>query len=118
MSTPKALQLSLRATGNSAFEAHIDRIVKRVKKGDELGKAIGTNPIFPIEFIAALEVGEASGQIPEVMAKQTEYYWEETARRMKALTRMIAWGVYLLVAIFIIVAIFRIFSVYVEAVGG
>jgi type IV pilus assembly protein PilC len=118
MSTPKALRLSLKATNNSAFEAQADGIAKRVKKGDELGKALGMNPVFPIEFLAAITVGEESGQIPEVMAKQAEYYREETVRRMRTLTRMSAWGVYILVGIFIIVAIFRIFSVYVAAVGG
>lgn len=118
MSTSKALRLSLKATGNSAFEAQADRIVKRVKKGDELSKAIGTNSMFPAAFVAAINIGEVSGQIPEVMAKQAMYYREETERRMKALTRMMAWGVYILVGIFIIVAIFRIFSVYIQAVGG
>ena len=118
MSTPKAVQLSLKATGNAAFEAQAERIAKRIKKGDELSKALRTNSAFPTEFIAAVNVGEESGLMPEVMAKQAEYYREETARRMKTLTRVTAWGVYILVGIFIIIAIFRMAGVYVEAIGG
>ena len=33
------------------------------------------------------------------MARQAEYYREETARRMKALTRVMAWGVYAVVGV-------------------
>jgi type II secretory pathway component PulF len=114
----KALRLSFRATGNAAFQSEADRIARRVAKGAELAKAIGTNPIFPVEFLATLSVGEVSGQIPEVMAKQAEYYREETARRMKALTKTLGWGVYALVGVFIIAAIFRMAAVYVQALGG
>lgn len=118
MSLAKALTLSLKTTGNAAFENQADKIVKRVKKGDELAKSIGMNHVFPLEFVAALNVGEVSGQVPEVMAKQAEYYREETARRMKALTRVSAWGIYALVGIFIIVAIFRMAHVYIQATGA
>jgi type IV pilus assembly protein PilC len=114
----KAIRMSLKATGNGAFIAQTDRIVKRLKKGDEIMKAFGIDAIFPAEFLGNLNVGEESGQIPEVMARQAEYYSEETARRAKALTKAMAWGVYLLVAIFIIVAIFQMASVYVKALNG
>jgi type IV pilus assembly protein PilC len=118
MSVGKALRLSLKTTGNAAFEAQADKIVKRVRKGEELAKSIGMNPIFPVEFVAALTVGEVSGQVPEVMAKQADYYHEEAVRRMRALSRALAGGVYAMVAIFIIIAIFRMADVYVQATRG
>ena len=118
MSIGRALRLSLEATGNPAFLAQMDRIVKRVKKGDEVAQAIGTNPIFPVEFLGALTVGEVSGQIPEVMGRQAEFYREETARRAKMVTKAMAWGVYILIAIFLIIAIFQMFSIYAKAIGA
>jgi type IV pilus assembly protein PilC len=116
MSPGKALKLSLRATDNGAFQEQADRIGKQVAKGQELAKAIGMNPVFPSDLIATLHVGEESGQIPEVMARQAENYREETIRRTKALGRLMAWGVYILVAGFIIVAIFRMAHVLIPAV--
>jgi type IV pilus assembly protein PilC len=118
MSIGKALRMSLKATGNNAFLAQADRIVKRVNKGDEVAEAVGMNPIFPAEFLAALHVGEESGQMPEQMGRQAEFYREETARRAKILTRAMAWGVYVLVGIFIIVAIFQMAGVYLKAING
>jgi type IV pilus assembly protein PilC len=118
ISVLKAIRLSLRATSNEAFMAQTEAVVKRVKKGDELADAIGGNPVFPREFLATLAVAEVSGQIPEVMAKQADYYREETDRRMKRLTWAMSGGVYLVVGVFMIVAIFRMAGVYVQAVGG
>jgi type II secretory pathway component PulF len=110
--------MSLKATGNAAFTAETDRIVKRLKRGDELREAVGTSALFPPEFLATLNVGEVSGQIPEVMARQAEFYREETARRARTLTKALAWGVYVLVGIFIILAIFQLAGVYVRALNG
>jgi type IV pilus assembly protein PilC len=118
LSIAKAVRMSLKATGNGAFMAQADRIVKRLKKGDEVIKAFGIDAVFPAEFLANLNVGEESGQIPEVMARQAEYYREETARRAKILTRALGWGVYALVGVFIIVAIFMMAGVYVKALNG
>jgi type IV pilus assembly protein PilC len=118
ISVGKALRLSLRATGNGAFQTLADGIVKQIGMGKEIAKVIGRNTIFPVEFLAALSVGEVSGQIPEVMEKQADDYREETARRMKILTKTMAWGVYAMVGVFIIIAIFRMASVYVQATGG
>jgi type IV pilus assembly protein PilC len=118
MSIGKALRLSLKATGNGAYQEHADRVAKRVKKGQELKEALGTIGVFPPEFLAALTVGEESGQVPEVMARLGENYREETVRRTRALTRALGWGVYALVGVFIIIMIFRMASVYVQALGG
>ena len=118
LSASKAMRMSLKATGNSAFMAQADRIVKRIKKGEEIAEVLRMNSAFPAEFLAMIHVGEESGQIPEVMAKQAEFYREETARRMKAATRALAFGIYALVALFMIVMIFRMASTYLQALGG
>ncbi len=118
LSVSKAMRMSLKATGNSAFKAQADRIAKRIQKGEEIAEAMRTNPIFPAEFLAMITIGEESGQIPEVMAKQAEFYREESARRMKAATRALAVGVYGLVALFMIIMIFRMAGTYIQALGG
>jgi type IV pilus assembly protein PilC len=118
LSVFKAIKMSLRATDNEAFISQAEPIARRIKKGEELADAIGENPIFPREFHAALTVGEVSGQIPEVMARQAAYFQEEMVRRMKRLTWAMTGGVYAVVGIFMIVAIFRMFSGYAQALNG
>jgi len=118
LSVTKAMRMSLKATGNSAFMAQADRIVKRLKKGEEIAGVLRLNSVFPVEFLAMVHVGEESGQIPEVMAKQAEFYREETARRMKSATKTMALGIYALVAVFLIFMILKMASGYIGALGG
>lgn len=118
MPVAKALRQSLRATGNAAFMAQVDPIVKRVSKGEELATAIGLNPIFPNEFLGILSVAEIAGHIPESMAQQAEYYREEMVIRSKRLTRALSVGIYIMVAIFLIFMIFRIAMLYSNALNG
>lgn len=118
LSVSKALRMSLKATGNSAFMAQTDRMVKRVKKGEEVAKVLQMSSVFPSEFLAMVHVGEESGQIPEVLAKQAEFYREETSRRMKSATRALALAVYGVVALFMIFMILRMAGTYFQALGG
>lgn len=117
MSAPEALQQSVRATGNAAFLAGEERVVAITKAGKEIHVALRSCSAFSDEFLEILNVAEITGQIPEVMIRQAEYYREEAARRLKDLTRYAGWSVYAFVAVMIIVAIFKIGSLYFGAVN-
>jgi type IV pilus assembly protein PilC len=94
MKADKGLHLSFRATANNAYLIHADRCAKRLAKGDEIGETLATcgPTLFPQDYIDALLVGETSGRLPEVMAKQATQYQEEATRKAKTLA-MIAGGV-------------------------
>jgi type IV pilus assembly protein PilC len=115
MSTPEALRQSLRATGNSAFTAHEDQVAALIKAGQEINVALRACPAFPQEFLEVIEVGEVSGQIPEMMIRQTAHYREEAARRLRILTRFAGYGVYFMVSAMIVWAIFKIAGIYIGA---
>jgi type II secretory pathway component PulF len=118
MPTQHAIRLTLQATANSAYTQFEDMIVREIKDGEEIARALGMCPHFSREFIEIVEVGEVSGRLPETMIRQAEYYKEEAERRMKGLTRAASFGVWLLVAILIIIAIFKIAGIYFNALGG
>lgn len=117
MSTDDALRQSLRATNNAAFTSYEDRVVGMIKAGQEIHDAVRICPAFSEEFIEILHVAEISGQIPEVMVRQSEYYREEASRRLKDLTRYAGWAVYAFVALLMIIAIFKIGGNYFGAVN-
>ena len=110
MPLARAVRLSLQATGNGAFTARSPVMERTVKGGGELAQALARAGLFGEEFVSAMVIAEETGQIAEVMQRQAEYYQEEATRRLKVLTQVAAWGVYLFVAILIIIAIFRIYS--------
>lgn len=111
----QAIRKSLRASGNSAFIRAEDVALKQLKKGTDLTDALSACGVFTEDFIHTLAVAEESGQIPEVMTRQSGNYREEASRRLTTLTWIASFGVWLIVAIFIIIAIFQIASIYFNA---
>ncbi|MFL5340040.1 MAG: type II secretion system F family protein [Gemmataceae bacterium] len=114
LSTPKALRLSLAATGNGAFEACSDDIATSVKRGDEISTAFGRFRVFPEEFVQVISTGEESGSLPEVMRHQSKLYQEEASLKMKILTRVASFAVYGFIVLLLVFAIAKM----VCAVGG
>ncbi|OWK43819.1 type II secretion system F family protein [Fimbriiglobus ruber] len=124
LSADKALHLGFRATANDAYLKRALPSAKRAKKGNEIAgilAACGTT-LFPEEYVDAVQVGEESGQIAEVMEKQAKHYRDEAARKLKTLTMLLGGAVYAMVMLMVIVLIFRlVFSigaVYDDAMRG
>ncbi len=103
-----ALRRSLEATGNAAYPARFKEAAAVLRRGDDLVTVMRACQIFPPQFLDVVENAEASGQVPEVMEKEARHYQEEAGHRMKVLTKLAGFGVWLFVAILIIIAIFRI----------
>jgi type IV pilus assembly protein PilC len=113
----RAIRLSMRATGNAAFEARADRAVAAVKAGDDLTAALTRTGRFPEDFLRILHTAEESGRLTEVLQQQGDHYDEESGRRLVILTGVASFCVWLFVAAIIIFAIFRIFiTAYLEPI--
>src|SRR5262249_51933170 len=69
-----ALELSLRATGNSAFLASEEVVIDGVRGGDGITESLLRSGLFEPEFQAILATAEESGRMPEVMKHQAKYY--------------------------------------------
>lgn len=120
----KALRLAFRATANDAYLALAEPAAAVAKKGGEVYEALlpGRGRLFPDEFLDTVHVGETTGQLPEVMAKQAAVYREEAARQLKVLTTLAGAAVYAAVGLMVIVMILRIAmsigGVYQDAMKG
>jgi type IV pilus assembly protein PilC len=113
----RALALSLRATGNPAFEAQEPTVASGVEAGDDLTLILARTRLFPEEFQEMLAVAEESGQLSEVLRHQANHYHEESSRRLTALTATLGYAIWGFVGLVIIVAIFRIFTWYISQLG-
>jgi type II secretory pathway component PulF len=108
-----ALRLSLKATGNAAFEAQIPTVVEALKSGDTLTEALEhCRGVLPRDFLMMVATAEEGGRVPEMMRHQATYYHEEAGRRLQTLARMFTGLVWLIYAGFTIAAIFSIAQVY------
>lgn len=112
LSIPKALRLSLEATGNAYFASRIDTVVQSLKNGQPLYDSLHESGLFTDDFLEMILTSEESGRVPEMMKHQSQYYHEEASRKMRTLTIVASGGVWLCVAVFVIAMIFKIFGVY------
>jgi type IV pilus assembly protein PilC len=118
MSIMSALRLSMRATGNAAFEARSDVVVTALREGNELTVALANSRLFPEDFQSVVAVAEESGRLSEVMIHQAEYYEEEAGRRLTILTRVAGWAVYVIYAALAIMAIVSIYGTYIQQLNS
>ena len=108
----RALRLSLRATGNSAFTARSEVIESGVKAGDDLTLSLGRSGLFPEDFRQMIAVAEESGRLTDVLKQQADHYHEEAGRRLAVLTAVASYGVWAFVGGLIIIVIFRLYLSY------
>jgi type II secretory pathway component PulF len=80
--------------------------------------ALASAGLFPEEFIHIVSTAEISGQIPEMMRHQAEYYEEEASRRLVLLTRGAGFAILVGVACLIIWVIFRIVLSYIGMIDS
>lgn len=113
MSITQAIRLSLKATGNNAFEAVSSDLETLLEAGQDLTGVLGSCGLFPEEFLAVMNVAEESGQLSEVLRHQADHYDEEAGRKLSLVTNLASYGVWIFVGILIIFVIFRLFSSYI-----
>ena len=110
MRADRCLRFSLRATANKAYVREAEFAAKAARKGQEVLDILGGyGPrLFPDEFMAAVQVGEDTGRLAELMKKQAEYYREESRRKVKVLAVIAGALVYLGIGLLLIGVIFKI----------
>jgi type II secretory pathway component PulF len=112
MPIARALQLSLRATGNVTFVAATDAVVHAVEKGEELTRALERGRVFPREYLDVLAGAEVAGRLDDVLEHQANFYEEESERRMAALTKMLGYAIRVLIMALLVFLIFRMWLSY------
>lgn len=112
MRSDQAVALSFRASANLAYLKHGEPAAKAVRGGKTIAKTLTGigGGLFPDEFLDVVQIGESTGQLSEVMARQAEQYGEEASRRIKTLAMVAGGVVYGMVGVMLIILIFRIFQ--------
>jgi type IV pilus assembly protein PilC len=109
----QALQLSLRATANRAFETKGEAALETVAAGDDLTLALTRTGVFPEDFLHIVAVAEEAGSLSEVMRHQADHYHEEAERRLARLTALAGAAVWIVVGLVLVFCIFRLYATYI-----
>lgn len=85
---PQALQAGSALLGNAVYRQSLKGVMEKIEGGEPLSRAFRHERIWTPLFVHMLEIGEATGELEETLAKLASFYEQEVAQtvtRLKAL---------------------------------
>ena len=85
----QALNITRDTAGNVVISNAIDNVHESVKEGESIVQPLEASKVFPPMVISMVDVGEETGQLPEMLLKIAEVYDDEVDNAVAALTAML-----------------------------
>ena len=86
----EAIDITGRTSGNKVVEMAMDDVEKSVKKGGTLAAPMRAAPeAFPVMVAQMIGVGEETGALEQMLAKIADFYEDQVAASLKALTSIL-----------------------------
>ncbi len=85
----QALDITARTAGNRMVSDPMERVVERVKEGESLAGPLNTLGVFPMMVTQMVAVGEETGALDTMLHKIADFYDDEVAAKLKALTSIL-----------------------------
>ncbi len=85
----QALVITRDTAGNVLVADAVTKIHDSVREGESIVTPMSTCPIFPPMMISMVDVGEETGQLPDMLMKVAEVYDDEVDNSVTALTAML-----------------------------
>ena len=85
----QALTITRDTAGNVVVSNAIDKVHEAVKEGESIVAPLQASKIFPSMVISMVDVGEETGQLPEMLLKIADVYDDEVDNAVTALTSVL-----------------------------
>jgi len=85
----QALTITRETAGNSVIARAISQVHDSVKEGESIVLPLEASGAFPPMVISMIDVGEETGQLPEMLLKIAEVYDDEVDNAVAALTSLL-----------------------------
>ncbi len=85
----QALLITRDTAGNVIISDAISKTHDAVREGETIVAPMSSCPVFPPMMISMIDVGEETGQLPDMLMKVAEVYDEEVDNAVSALTSML-----------------------------
>jgi type IV pilus assembly protein PilC len=112
----QAIEVTGKTAGNYVVERAMDDVIASVKSGGSLSAPLKDSPIFPGMVTQMIAVGEETGNLDTMLTKVADFYEDEVAAAIKAMTSILEPVMIVLVGAivgFIVVAMYMpMFKVY------
>jgi type IV pilus assembly protein PilC len=106
----QALNITRDTAGNLTVSDAIMRVHDAVKEGESMVAPLNASKIFPAMVISMIEVGEETGQLPEMLLKIADVYDDEVDNSVTALTSLLEPIMIVVLAVIVAVIVLALFQ--------
>jgi len=85
----QALQITRDTAGNARVSSAIENIHDNVKEGESMVAPMEASRIFPPMVVSMVQVGEETGQLPDMLTKVADVFEEEVDTAVAGLTSLL-----------------------------
>ena len=114
----QALNITRETTGNTVIANAISRVHDSVKEGESIVHPLDASGAFPPMVISMVDVGEETGQLPEMLLKIAEVYDDEVDNSVAGLTSMLEPIMIVMLAVIVGTIVIALFMPLISIIGG
>ncbi|MDG2123125.1 MAG: type II secretion system F family protein, partial [Verrucomicrobiales bacterium] len=112
----QALNITKDTAGNVVISGAIEKVHDAVKEGESMVAPLEASKVFPPMVISMVDVGEETGQLPEMLLKIADVYDDEVDNAVDAMTSMLEPIMIVVLAMVVGVIVMALFLPLVEII--
>ena len=114
----QALTITRETAGNSVIARAISQVHDSVKEGESIRSPLESSRAFPPMVISMIDVGEETGQLPEMLLKIAEVYDDEVDNSVAALTSLLEPMMIVFLALVVGTIVIALFMPLISIISG
>ena len=114
----QALNITRETAGNMVIASAIGQVHDSVKEGESIVQPLEASGAFPPMVISMIDVGEETGQLPEMLLKVAEVYDDEVDNSVAALTSMLEPIMIVFLAVVVGTIVIALFMPLISIISG
>ncbi len=114
----QALNITRETAGNTIIAGAISQVHDSVKEGESIVQPLEASGAFPPMVISMIDVGEETGQLPEMLLKIAEVYDDEVDNSVAGLTSMLEPIMIVFLAVVVGTIVIALFMPLISIISG
>lgn len=114
----QALNITKETAGNAIVADAVTKVHDAVKEGESIVAPLEASGVFPPMVISMVDVGEETGQLPEMLLKIAEVYDDEVDNAVEGLTSLLEPIMIVLLALIVGTIVIALFMPLIEIIKG
>lgn len=114
----QALNITRETAGNAVISGAINRVHDSVREGESIVQPLEASGIFPPMVVSMIDVGEETGQLPDMLLKIADVYDDEVDNAVAGLTSMLEPVMIVFLAVVVGTIVIALFMPLISIISG